>query len=44
MNFNECNVFYILSELGFNGESLPDEVRWIIIDEESKYLTIISNI
>ena len=26
MNFNECNVLYILNELGFNGESSPDEV------------------
>ena len=28
MNFNECNVLYILNELGFNGESSPVEVSW----------------
>ena len=37
LEINSDNMFYILSEFVFNGESSPDEVRQRIWDWESKH-------
>ena len=41
---NSSNMFYILNELAFNGESSNDEIRQRIWDWEKSIMTIISNI